>query len=113
MNKKLVTILLFISAAGLIGSYFGYQALKKRDFDLICEAYKKALQQKSNQSDPVTVAYQLAKTMESSLVTPPAKQTVTGISNADAADQYDLYRRSAEELGYSSWDCPAIKEFLK
>lgn len=112
--RLLLKLALAVAVVAVAGGalYAGYGLLRHRDFRVICDAYTKGSVQ-SLGDDPATEAYEIARYIDGNTFTRPARAAVSAAGYADAKDRYELIRLAAADAGWTDWDCPAMRDYLR
>lgn len=108
------TILIGTCAAMVIGlgTYFTHALLTgndpKHDLDLMCGKITE-LEQKDPNQDPVLRGQEFANFFSAHVGSTEVLRAWSAISNANNADKYRFMVKTAEEVGYPGWTCPALQ----
>jgi hypothetical protein len=102
----IILVILFVIAFSLQDDH---QA--KRDLDIICQTYQWALTQ--NSMDPHLRESQMAQSILDQIKDPQVIQAFEALQSAEPNQRYELYRVTAQELGYGEWVCGAMGEYME
>jgi hypothetical protein len=101
----IILVILFVIAFSLQDDH---QA--KRDLDIICHTYQWALTQ--NSMDPHLRESQMAQSVLDQIKDPQVIQAFEALQLAEPSQRYDLYKVTAQELGYGDWECGSMGEYF-
>jgi len=106
--KIIITIVVLLVVPFL--TYVGYNRLIERDFNAICEEYQRASQ--NPVEDRIQQESELSKNISKRTYMPSVKMALSAVGGVSPKRRYKILLSTAKGLGYDSWSCVEIEEYL-
>lgn len=91
-------------------TYIGYNKLIEQDFNAICEEYQRVLE--NPVEDRIQQESELSKNISKRTYMPSVKMALSAIGGVSPKRRYKVLLSTAKGLGYDSWSCIEIEEYI-